>query len=323
MASLRSIGTSGILIAPVAMGCWPIAGITSLNVSEASSVATLNAAVDSGITHFDTAHCYGYAGESESMIGRTFRDRVGLITVATKCGITFDKNKNRITDGRPETLRKHCEISLRRMHRSAVELLYLHAPDPQVPLEESAAALAELKRLGKTQAVGLSNANLEQIKAFHDVCPLGAVQLKYNLLQREIENEIIPWCQSQNIAVMAYWPLMKGLLAGKLPRDHAFAANDARVRYPIFQGLLWEVNQNFVDDLRKIASSLERTVAQITVNWTIFRSGITAALCGAKRPEQIVENAGAMDWRLDDQALIEIEAAYQRWLSDTAGSKLA
>ncbi len=322
MALLRSIGRSEIFVSPVAMGCWPIAGISSLHVNEADSVATLRSALDHGVTHFDTAHCYGYDGESELLIAKSLGARRREISLATKCGIAYDDLKNRITDGRRETLRRHCEISLRRLQTDCVELLYLHSPDPEVSLADSAGALAELKRQGKTIAVGISNATLEQIKTFHEVCPLAAVQLKYNLLQREIEGEVVPWCLANNVAVMAFWPLMKGLLAGQLLRNHVFDAKDPRTRYPIFRGELWETNQNFVDVLRVIAARLNRTVAQIALNWIIHRPGITAALCGAKRPEQISDNASSMGWQIDAESNAQISAAYSRWQAETAGAKL-
>jgi aryl-alcohol dehydrogenase-like predicted oxidoreductase len=243
--------------------------------------------------------------------------------LVTKCGIAYDATKTRITDGRPPTLRRHCEVSLRRLRSEYVELLYLHAPDPKVPLVESAAELGRLKAQGKALAIGLSNATLAQICEFHAVCPLAAVQLKFNLLQREIEEDIVPWCQKTGIGVVVYWPLMKGLLAGSLARHHPFDPADPRLRYPIFQSPLWEANQDFVDALRGIATDLGRTVAQIAINWIIHRPGISAALCGAKRPAQIIENAGAMGWRLDTAALQEIELAYRRWQNKTRDTKIS
>ena len=322
MSLLRAIGLSEIGVSPVAMGCWPIAGISSLCVNEADSIATLRSALEHGVTHFDTAHCYGFDGESEMLLAKSLGARRREITLATKCGILYDTQKNRVIDGRSGTLRRQVDISLRRLQTDCVELLYLHSPDPTVALAESAGTLADLRRQGKTIAVGLSNASLEQIKMFHGVCPLSAVQLKYNILQREIETDVVPWCQENNVSVMAYWPLMKGLLAGRLHRNYVFDVKDSRTRYPIFQGKLWEANQDFVDVIRAIATRLNRTVAQIVVNWTIHQPGITAALCGAKRPEQISENAGAMSGRLDAEANTEIATAYTRWQTATAGNNL-
>jgi aryl-alcohol dehydrogenase-like predicted oxidoreductase len=155
--------------------------------------------------------------------------------------------------------------------------------------------------VGKTRAVGASNCTLEPFQAFHAACPLSAVQLPYNMLQRDIEQRTIPWCRENNIAVMVYWPLMKGLLAGKLPRDRSLDSRDGRRNYPIYHEDEWPKNQDFLDRLREAAALTGHTVAQLVINWTIHQPGITAALCGAKRPWQITETAGAMGWTLTEQ----------------------
>lgn len=307
----RPLGNSGIEVTPVAMGCWPITGITSLDVTVEQSEATLRAAFDAGINFFDTAYCYGRAGESERMIGRVLGSHRDEIIIATKGGLHWEDDKT-IHNGRPKTLRRECDESLQRLGTDRVELYYLHAPDPAVPLAESAGAIRQLIDTGKVLAAGLSNATVEQLAEFHAVCPLTAYQPHFNMLQREIEQSQLPWCIGHNVAAAVYWPLLKGLLAGKLPRDHVFAAGDGRAKYPMFQGDEWRKNQDFVEKLRGIADGLGRTVADLVINWTILQTGITTALCGAKRPEQIRETASAMTWQLSaddlaaiDQALIE------------------
>lgn len=290
------------------MGCWPITGITSIHVNETDSLATLEAAFDAGINFFDTAYCYGFSGESERLIARALGHRRDQIVIATKGGIHWD-NGQQMRDGRPATLKRQCEESLQRLNSDRVELLYLHAPDPNVPLAESAGGLKELLDAGKTRSVGLSNATLEQLCEFKAVCPLAVFQPHYNMLQREIEQSQLPWCIQQGISAVIYWPLMKGLLAGKLSRNHQFDPRDGRRKYPMFHGTEWDRNQDFLDRLRPIALSSGRSVAQLVINWTIHRPGITAALCGAKRPEQIRENAGGMSWRLTSDQLEQIDAA--------------
>lgn len=294
---LREISNTGLRIRPIAMGCWPISGITSLDVTEASSLATLQKAFDSGINFFDTAYCYGYDGESERLIARGLGHCRDQIVIATKGGIHWE-NRVQQRDARPQTLIRECEESLRRLETDRIDLYYLHAPDPATPLTESAGALKQLLESGKIRSVGVSNFSLEQLQEFHGVCPIAACQPHYNMLQREIESAQLPWCRHHNVSVMVYWPLLKGLLAGKLPRDHQFDARDGRRKYPMFSGEEWRKNQDFLDLLRPLEAETGRTLAQIVLNWTIQQPGITAALCGAKRPDQIEDNAAAMTWQL-------------------------
>lgn len=308
----RPLGDTGLEVSPIALGCWPIAGITSINVTEANSLATIARCFDLGINFLDTAYCYGREGESERLICRALGSRRDEMVIATKGGIHWGPDGKQAKDGRPETLRRQCEESLRRLGTDRVELLYLHAPDPNVPVAESAGALKELLDEGKTRSVGLSNASLEQLEQFAAVCPLAAFQPHYNMLQREIEADTLPWCVAHNVSVMVYWPLMKGLLAGKLSRDHVFAPGDGRAKYPMFQGQEWQKTQDLIDELREIATAAGRTVAQLVINWTIHQPGISVALCGAKRPDQIEENAGALGWRLSDAQLARITAAIAR-----------
>lgn len=290
------------------MGCWPITGITSLGVQEEASLATLAAAFDAGINFFDTAYCYGFAGESERMIARVLARHRQQIVIATKGGIHYAQGKQ-VRDASPATLRRECEESLHRLETDYIDLLYLHAPDPQVPVAESAGALRQLLDSGKARSIGASNLTLEQLQEFAQVCPLAAFQPHYNMMQREIELEQLPWCLENQVSVICYWPLMKGLLAGHLPRDHVFEARDGRQKYPMFHGDEWQKTQDFLDVLRPIAAEAGKTVAQLVINWTIQQPGITAALCGAKRPEQIRDNAGGMNWRLSPEQLARVNAA--------------
>jgi aryl-alcohol dehydrogenase-like predicted oxidoreductase len=307
--AVRPLGSTNILVSPVAMGCWPIAGVTSLDVNERDSLATLEEALACGINFLDTAYCYGLEGESERMIGRVLRGRRDAGVIATKGGIHFVSKSERILDSSPVTLRKQCETSLHRLGMDFVDLYYLHAPDGVTPVEQSAEAILQLQREGKTRAVGASNLTFEQLQEFHAVCPLDAYQPPYNMLQRQIEQDVLPWCQQKNISLVIYWPLLKGLLAGKLPRDFVFQPGDGRAKYPMFQGEEWRRNQDFLDRLREIAAEAGKTVAQLVVNWTIHQPGVTSALCGAKRPEQIRETAGAMGWQLSAEQLQRIDAA--------------
>ena len=164
--SFREIGRSGIFVTPLAMGCWPIAGITSIDVTETQSLATLEAAADAGMNFFDTAYCYGYGGESERMIRRAIGHRRDDLVIATKGGIHYD-NLVQAKDARPATLIRECEESLQRLGTDRIDLYYLHAPDPKTPLVESASAIKRLLDQGKVRSVGVSNFSLDQLIEFH------------------------------------------------------------------------------------------------------------------------------------------------------------
>jgi len=304
----RPLGDSGFEVSPVALGCWPIAGVTTLDTNDADSIATIQTCFDVGINHLDTAYVYGPNGESENLIRRALGSRRDEMVIATKCGIHY-QGSEMVTDNRPERLSFECDESLRRLGTDRVELLYLHAPEEKVPLEDSATALRQLMDAGKTRTVGVSNFTVEQLEAFHAVCPIAAVQMPYNMLQRGIEQQTIPWCRERNVAVMIYWPLMKGLLAGKMKHGEQLDERDSRRNYPTYQGEEWERNQAFVEQLRQAAAISGHTVAQLVVNWTINQSGITSALCGAKRSAQIDETAGAMGWRLSAEQIALINSA--------------
>jgi aryl-alcohol dehydrogenase-like predicted oxidoreductase len=310
--SLRQLGTTDIHVSPIALGCWPIAGMSSADVNDRDSLATLEACFELGINFIDTAFAYGADGESERLVARALGRRRDEMVIATKGGIHWQPPRTQVVDGQAETLRRECETSLQRLNTDRVELYYLHAPDPKVPIAESAGAIKKLIDEGKVRSAGVSNVTLEQLKAFAAVCPLTAYQPAYNMLQREIEADTLPWCVDHRVSVCVYWPLMKGLLAGGIPRDHVFPTTDSRHKYPMFQGDEWQKNCDFVDDLRPIAADLGRSVSQLVLNWTIHRPGITAALCGAKRPHQLRENAGASGWSLTADHLARIESAVAR-----------
>ncbi len=312
------IAGTGLRVSEVALGCWPIAGMTSPGVTDVDSVATIRACFDLGINHLDTAYCYGATGESERLIAQALGDRRQEMVLATKGGIHWSPNGQQVLDARPETLRRQCEESLRRLATDRVELYYLHSPDRATPIAESAGELKRLMDEGKVLAAGASNCTLSQLEQFAAVCPLAAFQPPYNMLLRQIEAETLPWCRQHGVAVIVYWPLMKGLLAGRIARDQVFGPDDSRHKYPMFQGDERRKNHDLVDRLQEIARRCGRTVANLVIRWTLQQPGITSALCGAKRPEQIRENAGGSGWQLDERQLAEIDAALaERGLSAT------
>ena len=305
----RPLANTGIQISEIAMGCWPIDGMTSPGTSDAESIATIQACFDLGINHLDTAYMYGRAGESERLIARALGQRRNEMVIATKCGLHWSADGKQTHDARPATLRRQCEESLRRLETDRVELLYLHASDKNVPVGESAGELKRLLEEGKTRAVGASNLTLAQLEEFSAECPLAAFQPPYNMLVRQIEADTLPWCRERGVAVLVYWPLMKGLLAGKIGRDYVFGPDDSRHKYPMFLGEERRKNHDLVDRLQAIAQAAGHAVSELVINWTIHRPGITAALCGAKRPDQIRQCAGGSGWQLTVEQLAQIERA--------------
>jgi aryl-alcohol dehydrogenase-like predicted oxidoreductase len=307
----RPLANTGLQVSEVALGCWPIAGLTRPGITDAESIATIQACFELGVNHLDTAYMYGRFGESERLIAQAIGGRRDQMVIATKCGLHWSPERHNTHDARPATLRRECEESLLRLETDRVELLYLHAPDRNVPVRESAGELRRLLEEGKTRAVGASNLSLAQLEEFTAECPLAAFQPPYNMLMRHIETDTLPWCRRHNVAVLVYWPLMKGLLAGKIARDQVFGPDDSRHKYPMYQGEERRKNHDFVDRLQEIARTAGHNVVELVINWTIHQAGITVALCGARRPDQIRECAGGSGWQLTAEQIAQIDQALQ------------
>lgn len=307
---LRPLGGSTVRVGPLGLGCWPLAGMTRAGITAAMAEATVAAAIDAGITHLDTAYCYGADGESERAIAAALGPaRRQDVVIAGKCGVHWEPGRRQVVDGRPQRLRAEVEESLSRLGTDHLDLLYLHAPDPAVPIEESAGALEKLRADGKATAIGVSNVDLDQLARFAAACPLAACQMHYNILQREIEADILPWCRAHGVSLVAYWPLMKGLLADRMDRAQVFPTTDSRHKYPMFQGEEFQRNLDFVDALRPVAGRLGCRVPDVVLAWTAEQPGITAVLVGATSPDQIRDNARSLGCNLDDAARSAIDAA--------------
>jgi len=307
-AQLRQLGKSDLWVSSVGFGCWPIAGISSLDVTDEWSVKALHAAFEAGVNFFDTAFSYGYDGEADRLLRIALSDRRDRVVLASKVGSHYDKDRRRMVDGRPVTLIDQAARILKRLDIEQLDLLYLHQPDPAVAIEESAGAIAEIVARGWARYAAVSNVNADQLVRFHKTCPVVAVQPPFNMLQQNEWLAIREVCTWHSISAVCYWVLMKGLLAGKLQRDHKFDPRDRRLTYDIYQGEQWERSQNFLDRLRGLSSEVGCTVSQLVLAWTTQQPGITVALCGAKRPDQIEETARAMSLQLDDRVMNQIES---------------
>ena len=299
----------------IVLGLWPIAGVTTVGVTREQARLTIRAAIDAGLRAFDTAYSYGYDGESDRLLGEFLTGQRDEFHVMGKVGQRWTADRKRYVDGSPEQLRSDAEESLRRLKIDSFDVLFLHSPDPKVPIEESAAALAEMMRQGRCRSLGISNATPDQVRAFHEVAPLRAFQCPLNLVQPNVS--LIESSRDLELEAYVFWTLMKGLLAGRIERDHTFPEGDSRPSYPIFQGRLRAAIHDLIDEMKLLGEQTSKTVAQLSVGWAISQSGVRAGLVGARRPEQIRELAASKPLapeiveQLNQMAMRSVELAAQ------------
>ncbi len=280
--------------------------------SDVESLSTIEAALDAGINFFDTAYSYGYEGKSDELLRTALRGKRSQAILASKVGMHWDADGNRVLDARPQTLIDHAQQVLKRLDVEFVDLMYLHTPDGNTPIEESAQAIRQIVDRGWARYAAVSNVDSDQARRFHAICPVIAVQPYFNMLQQSAVAELRTFCEQENVAIVCYWVLMKGLLAGQMLREHRFDPRDRRLTYDIFQGESWQRNQDFVDRLRRIADRNNCSVSQLVIGWTLAQPAISVALCGAKRPAQIRDNAGGMNLQLDHETLAELNACIEQ-----------
>jgi aryl-alcohol dehydrogenase-like predicted oxidoreductase len=286
--------------------------MTRTGVTRQAARETVAAAIDHGITHLDTAYCYGENGESERAIAQAIKGRRSGISIASKCGIHWQAGKRQAINGQPNRLIQEVKESLLRLQVDHLDLLYLHTPDPNTPLQESAGALRQLLDEGVIQSAGLSNGNTEDCKLFAEICPLTACQRHFNMLQQEIRSELLPYCRSKEIAMVAYWPLMKGLLTGRMKRNQVFPKTDSRHKYPMFSGDEYQKNLTFVETIQAIATQLDVSLSSLVLAWTMGQDGITTVLFGATSAKQVTANAKALYCQLDHDTNLAINQAVQQ-----------
>lgn len=276
---------------PVVLGLWPIAGITTIGVTAADADETIRVAIEAGIRTFDTAFSYGYAGESDRYVGDAIRTTRDEFRVIGKVGQRWTDDRQRVVDASPRQLTADAEQSLKRMGVDYFDLLMLHSPDPSIPIGHSAAAMDELRRRGLCREVGVCNVDSNTLRQFCDAAECRAIQCGLNLLQPEHLSDLIPAASDLGCDVHVYWTLMKGLLAGKITRDHVFVTGDSRPNYDVFQGDRRERAHCVIDRLDRIAAEQQTTTARLAIGWVLCQPGVTAALVGARRPSQILETA--------------------------------
>jgi aryl-alcohol dehydrogenase-like predicted oxidoreductase len=304
------MGAGGPSVSAVGHGCMSASWAYFLDPQdEAVSERTLRRAVELGVTHFDTATLYG-GGHNETLVGRALRDRPPEVLIASKCGLEAKglPRPKSVRDGRPKTIRRQCEASLRRLGLETLDLYYLHRIDLEVPVEESFGALAELVAEGKIRRLGLSECTVDEIARAHAIHPVSALQSEFSLWTREPLGDVIPWCAANGAAFVAFGVLGRGFLTGALATGQRFPPRDFRARNPRFQPEAMAANVAIVDGLRRIAGRMGATPAQLCVAWTLAQGDHILPIPGTKREHYLEENLPGGTLRLDAEALAELDA---------------
>lgn len=265
------------------------------------SIGTIRQALELGINWIDTAPVYGL-GKAEEIVCKAIKDLKIKPFIATKCGLVWDKHRNISGRLKKESVRKEVEASLRRLGVDVIDLYQIHWPDPDENLEEAWSTMYDLVYEGKVRYIGVSNCDVAQLERIKDIHPVASLQPPYSMIIRDVEDEILPYCKSNNIGVIPYSPMQRGLLTGKYTKENVqkLDKKDHRLGEPYFQEPELSINLKFIDRLKPIAAKYDRSLAQQALVWVLRRAEITAAIVGARRPSQIEETVTAGDWLLEE-----------------------
>ncbi|NLH50578.1 MAG: aldo/keto reductase [Myxococcales bacterium] len=304
----RKLGTTEIYVTEIGLGTNAVGGHNLYdNLSEERGVALVRRAVELGVNFIDTADIYGL-GRSEELVGQALQGRRGEVVLATKGASEWDAAGRRVgVNNRPEYLRRALEASLRRLGTDYVDLYYLHRIDGAVPLCDSFGELQKLKAEGKIRAVGLSNVTVPQLQAAMCAGTIDAVQNEYSLFQREAEEDVLPFCEDNDISFIPYGPLAYGLLAGRYDRGFRLTPNDWRHRVPFFDAKNFGKLLDRVDDLKEIAATLHHSLPHLAIRWALRHRMVSSVIAGAKNPDQVDDNAAAVDWDLTDAEIDAVD----------------
>ncbi|WP_433932963.1 aldo/keto reductase [Sorangium cellulosum] len=304
----------------IGLGTWAIGGYQWGGADDDVSVRTIHAALDLGINLIDTAPAYGF-GHSEEVVGRAIaergqRDRVVL---ATKVGLER-RGDALFRNGTRQQILEEIELSLSRLRTDYIDLYQVHWPDPQTPYEETAAALLELQREGKIRAIGVSNYPIDAMLRFRTVAPIASAQPPLNLFERQAEADILPWCRDNGVATLTYGALCRGLLSGAIDEKTEFLGDDLRRVDPKFQPPRFAQYLDAVRRLERFARDrYGRSVLALAVRWVLDQPGVSVALWGARRPEELAPMKELMGWSLDDEARAHIDAVLAQTVHDPVG----
>ncbi len=297
----RILGNSNILVSSIGLGIMGMSPGIYGETNDEQSIQTIQRALDIGITMFDTADVYGN-GHNEKLLGRALQGRREQAVIATK--FSYTPNYESI-NGHPDYVKKAVEDSLRRLNTDYIDLYYQHRVDPQIPIEETVGAMADLVKAGKVRALGLSEASASTIRRAHAVYPISVLESEYSLWSRDIEEEILPTVRELGITHVAYSPLSRGFISGELRTFEDLAADDLRRWMPRFQGDNFRKNIEVVDKIKEIAIEKNCTPSQLSIAWTIAKGALP--IPGTKRIQYLEENAASADILLTKEDLERID----------------
>jgi aryl-alcohol dehydrogenase-like predicted oxidoreductase len=302
----RKLGQQGLEVSALGLGCMSMSDFYGSR-DEAESIATINRALDLGVTFLDTADMYG-VGANEELVGRVVRERREWIVVATKFGnVRGSDGSFKGINGRPDYVRSACDASLKRTGLDVIDLYYQHRVAPDVPIEETVGAMADLVRAGKVKYLGLSEAAPATIRRAHAVHPITALQTEYSLWSRDVEDQILPTVRELGIGFVPYSPLGRGFLTGQFKTPDDLDAGDTRRNHPRFQGAAFQKNLDLVAAIGTMAADKGCTSAQLALAWVLRQGEDIVPIPGTKRRKYLEDNLGALDVELSDADLARID----------------
>lgn len=305
--AMQRLGNSDLQVGRIGLGCMGMSEFYGA-AEDAESIRTLHGALELGVNFFDTADMYG-SGRNEELLGRAFKGKWQQVVLATKFGIQRGPDASFTgVCGRPEYVRECCEQSLRRLGVETIDLYYQHRVDPQVPIEETVGAMADLVRAGKVRHLGLSEADADQIRRAHRTHPIAALQTEYSLWSRDAEGAILDTCRELGIAFVAYSPLGRGFLTGAIPGREALAADDYRLHTPRFQADALARNRAFVALVEALAAAKEVTPAQVALAWVLHQGEDIFPIPGTRKLDRLRENLAASQVRFSAAELADIRS---------------